>query len=122
MSYIALQSDKVISLCRAYMAYTEIMRDINQLHIIRNVSRKKSFVIFGKQIGYEKAFKDITKDSLAVTYIPYWVWNCLGDRYGDCENLILLANNNEYVNIFDNHSFILDSRWADNLKDWGIKY
>ena len=102
------------------MMYCEFNRDMAQLNAIKKEANTKTFWLFGKPIGYEKALKNIkTGDIFAYAEYNTAPW-ILGKKYDLADNIRLLAKNGDPVIISDNAAFIFDKRWGENLFKWGV--
>ena len=120
MSHIIVSSDKVIKACELYRMHCEFRRDMAQLDAIKKESNNKTFWLFKKPIGYEKALKNI-QNAGVFEYAEYYTasWIC-GEKYDLADNIRLLAKTGDSVSISGNAAFIFDKRWEQDLFKWGV--
>jgi hypothetical protein len=121
MSYISVPAEKVIELCEYVMAHAEWLQVHHEMAAIKKYAKAKRFWLFGKEIGYEKAWQNIKNASSVFDYMDYTaIFYIHGEYYEMAEKLKRLAENGNPVMVSDKHSFIFNSGYKEDLIKWEV--
>lgn len=108
MSYITVPAEKVIKCCENWIIYDDIRNCQNAAIMMAKESKKKRFIFWGSEIGYQKAWDNLMNPDEFGPSLRFA--SCFWDtKYNDIvNNLLTLAKHGDPVMLTDKHAFILN--------------
>jgi hypothetical protein len=71
MSHITVSADKVVEHCNHVLMFYEWLQAHFEMAALKKYAKEKRFLLFGSEIGYEKALLDIESSKDPFAYMDY---------------------------------------------------